>query len=199
MMFLGYLGALASLSVGTVVLVDMATYGPVPNQDIGGIVVTWAIFLGVAFASLSSRRQAEAHAKSRRIGQHRLAQLRHQRAEYLDHESSPVAETPQANPPPALEPRRDLREVFVFLFRRDDGRCGICGKVLDGTTPSEIQIDHIVARSHGGSNHSSNLQLAHARCNAQKGARQSRPRHPHLPRLPIVPSTSPGPLGLGID
>ncbi|WP_081790466.1 HNH endonuclease [Nocardioides sp. URHA0032] len=61
------------------------------------------------------------------------------------------------------------------LSRRDGALCGLCGCDVDMTarrpdlmTPS---IDHVVPLSRGGSNHPSNLQLAHLLCNLSKGNR----------------------------
>lgn len=57
------------------------------------------------------------------------------------------------------------------LYERDKGMCGICGnrvtrrQLLRGLA----NRDHIVPASLGGTNHRSNLRLAHAPCNVKRG------------------------------
>lgn len=99
---------------------------------------------------------------------------------------SPPAATPEPAPRPApvkpkptpvpTPPKRDrsLRQrEFNHLFRRDGGKCGICGQAFDmlNFNPSSIEVDHIKPRAAGGTDDLDNLQLAHARCNQRKGAR----------------------------
>lgn len=43
--------------------------------------------------------------------------------------------------------------------------CGICGKAAT----KKMTVDHIIAKSKGGSNKSHNLQPAHKLCNRLKG------------------------------
>lgn len=54
--------------------------------------------------------------------------------------------------------------TLVQLLNRDGGNCYLCGDVL----ALSIQIDHIIARKHGGSDHPLNLALACKTCNARK-------------------------------
>lgn len=54
------------------------------------------------------------------------------------------------------------------LFRRDKGRCGLCGKKVD---PANWHMDHIVPLSQGGEHSYANMQVAHPFCNVSKGAR----------------------------
>lgn len=51
------------------------------------------------------------------------------------------------------------------------GLCGICRKPLD---LFGIHFDHIIPLARGGSHTNANIQVAHARCNIQKGARLHR-------------------------
>lgn len=62
--------------------------------------------------------------------------------------------------PPALRER---------VIQRDGLVCGLCGSPVEAIT--DIDIDHIIPRLHGGSDHPSNLQVTHSRCNRSKGAR----------------------------
>jgi hypothetical protein len=48
---------------------------------------------------------------------------------------------------------------------KTNGRCGYCGVYLD----HEICIDHVVPRSHGGTNSDNNLVAACRKCNSSKG------------------------------
>jgi 5-methylcytosine-specific restriction endonuclease McrA len=66
------------------------------------------------------------------------------------------------------------------------GKCLHCGSTLcvalDGDTRGQATIEHILPRGHGGTDELTNLALACARCNQQKGVRlDSRPsRDPRL-------------------
>lgn len=55
-----------------------------------------------------------------------------------------------------------------MLWRRADGRCGICGNTVD---PHEIAFDHTIPLTRGGADALKNIQVAHNTCNMQKGAR----------------------------
>lgn len=62
------------------------------------------------------------------------------------------------------------REVFF----KNLGICQICKKLVDPyihkrKSPFIGTIDHIIPLSKGGKDHTSNLQLAHQRCNRDKG------------------------------
>ena len=108
----------------------------------------------------------------------------------------PRLDPPKPKPVPKLElrPRTSSetlrREHFTALFLRDSGRCGICGQALEVPERrwGEIEIDHVHPHSEGGTDDRANLQLAHASCNASKGARTRNLRHPSLPKLPEGPS-----------
>ena len=69
------------------------------------------------------------------------------------------------------------------------GKCLHCGArltvSLEGEPLSHATIEHILPRSHGGTDAPGNLGLACARCNAQKGVRldSRRPGDPDLRRV----------------
>jgi hypothetical protein len=67
--------------------------------------------------------------------------------------------------------RREHRRIRGYrrlrIIERDGSTCGLCGAVV---APDELDIDHIVPVSRGGSDEDDNLQVAHASCNRRKGA-----------------------------
>lgn len=68
---------------------------------------------------------------------------------------------------------RQRRERIVSLLdRHQRGRCARCHRLMqyhDASRDSYATIDHVVPHSQGGSDHVSNLQLMHKRCNGAKG------------------------------
>lgn len=69
---------------------------------------------------------------------------------------------------PGIVKRRKLTDQKSFLWRNTHF-CGICRNPIDSI--DEATVDHIVPLARGGSNRFDNLQLAHERCNSEKGAR----------------------------
>ena len=84
--------------------------------------------------------------------------------------------------PPNFKPPRLKRKHYKFsdkkmymtkswkairheVLLRDGFRCQICGKIVQGR---DAQIDHIVSRQDGGSDHPSNLQVLCASDHAKK-------------------------------
>ena len=63
-----------------------------------------------------------------------------------------------------------LRQVVI---RRDQGLCQQCKR--DGKIRSGTDVDHIVAKSRGGTDDMSNLELLCRSCHASKTARESLP------------------------
>lgn len=63
-------------------------------------------------------------------------------------------------------PRRETipEDVRREVFRRDGGRCAVCG------ADSLLQFDHVIPVALGGASTAQNLQLLCAPCNRDKGA-----------------------------
>lgn len=67
------------------------------------------------------------------------------------------------------------REILrAYIIQRDRSRCHLCGEHVPA---EQIHLDHVVPLSLGGPHDESNLRVAHARCNLQKG---NRPRNEQL-------------------
>lgn len=85
-----------------------------------------------------------------------------QRERRLEHAHALVA----ASTSPAPRKREHIpREVKLAVWERDGGCCTQCGSAFD------IQYDHVIPFSMGGSSTVENLQLLCARCNQSKGGR----------------------------
>lgn len=70
--------------------------------------------------------------------------------------------------------RRERWRLVTRLMARDGENCTICNKPLDrhlrdGDHARYITFDHIVPRSHGGTDRPDNLRLAHQQCNRERG------------------------------
>lgn len=55
-------------------------------------------------------------------------------------------------------------EVKMYVWKRDNGKCVMCG------SQEKLEFDHIIPLSMGGSNTARNIQLLCERCNRSKGA-----------------------------
>ena len=66
------------------------------------------------------------------------------------------------------EPAPPLSESKVVLYGTQGGNCNGCGTHF---LPQHLTVDHIIARSKGGTDHPDNLQLLCGHCNSLKGDR----------------------------
>lgn len=60
--------------------------------------------------------------------------------------------------------------IRELVRRRADNRCEYCRLKQEYLPFSSFQVEHIVARKHGGDDNPTNLALACDRCNSHKGA-----------------------------
>ena len=65
-------------------------------------------------------------------------------------------------------PRYNARENKTQLYGEQGGHCNGCGEHFQ---KQHLEIDHIIARSVGGTDHITNLQLLCSHCNRIKGDR----------------------------
>jgi 5-methylcytosine-specific restriction protein A len=68
---------------------------------------------------------------------------------------------------------RRWRQLRAAVLVRDAYQCWLCG--LDGAD----SVDHVIPRTHGGTDDPTNLRAAHSRCNSSRGE-----------SVPDVPATS---------
>lgn len=85
-------------------------------------------------------------------------------------------------------PRQDVKFNRRNLFARDHNACQYCGKRF---TTSELSLDHVVPRSHGGPTTWTNVVCACLKCNVRKGGRTPEQAHLHLIRRPVKPRRNP--------
>ncbi|MFM9956596.1 MAG: HNH endonuclease [Phycisphaerales bacterium] len=74
------------------------------------------------------------------------------------------------------------------LFARDRNQCQYCGRHFP---TSELSIDHVIPRAHGGADTWENLVCACVRCNAKKGGRTPEQATLPLIRKPVRPKRNP--------
>lgn len=60
---------------------------------------------------------------------------------------------------------RRIASVRAIVFARDRGLCHLCGKPV---ARESMSLDHVVPRSHGGTNDVANLRCAHLHCNQRR-------------------------------
>ena len=85
-------------------------------------------------------------------------------------------------------PRTSVKLNRRNIFARDRNTCQYCGKHF---APSELSIDHVVPRSHGGATSWNNVVCACMRCNVRKGGRTPTQAHMKLVHRPLRPKRSP--------
>ncbi|HKQ60895.1 MAG TPA: HNH endonuclease [Candidatus Polarisedimenticolaceae bacterium] len=85
-------------------------------------------------------------------------------------------------------PSRDVRFTRRNIFYRDKSRCQYCGRVFP---QRELNLDHVVPLSKGGSSTWDNVVCACIRCNTRKGSRTPEEASMRLIRAPRKPAGHP--------
>ncbi|MFQ5806037.1 MAG: HNH endonuclease [Phycisphaerae bacterium] len=85
-------------------------------------------------------------------------------------------------------PRVEVKLNRRNLFARDHNRCQYCGRRVP---TSDLSIDHLIPRSHGGTTCWENLVCACTRCNVKKGGRTPEQAGLRLIAKPKRPRRSP--------
>ena len=85
-------------------------------------------------------------------------------------------------------PRRDVRFTRRNIFFRDRNHCQYCGRKF---AQAELNLDHVVPLSRGGTSSWDNVVCACIPCNSRKGNRTPYEAGMHLIRLPKRPAGHP--------
>lgn len=82
------------------------------------------------------------------------------------------------------------RKYYQNLRTRDGDLCWLCGEPMDfsdrpsgGAGDRSATLDHVVPLGRGGSNEQTNLRLAHAKCNNERGCPDIRPPPRQISKL----------------
>ena len=84
-------------------------------------------------------------------------------------------------------PKIAIRLSRQNLMLRDQYQCQYCGK---RPGPAELNLDHVVPRSRGGTDCWENLVVSCRPCNLKKGKKTPREAGMHLLRSPVLPKLS---------
>lgn len=85
-------------------------------------------------------------------------------------------------------PKRRIRFSRYNIFARDRNTCQYCGRVF---SRSELNLDHVVPRSQGGTSTWENVVCSCHRCNRQKGGKTPEQARMKLVVRPRKPAWSP--------
>ena len=85
-------------------------------------------------------------------------------------------------------PKREVRFSRHNIFFRDAHTCQYCG---EPRRPGELNLDHVVPRSHGGLTTWENVVCCCLDCNRRKGGRSPQQARMRLLRRPTRPSWTP--------
>lgn len=85
-------------------------------------------------------------------------------------------------------PKTTVRFNRKSLFARDDHRCQYCGQ---SRPMSQLSLDHVVPRSHGGKTTWENIVCSCTQCNSRKGGRTPAQANMKLLSKPHKPRSNP--------
>ncbi len=85
-------------------------------------------------------------------------------------------------------PKRHVRFSRLNIFMRDKNTCQYCGKSFQR---KELNIDHVVPRSRGGTSTWENVVCSCLDCNRRKGGKTPAEAHMRLVKKPVRPRWTP--------
>lgn len=85
-------------------------------------------------------------------------------------------------------PKRHVRFSRMNIFARDQNICQYCGFKFD---KNDLNIDHVIPRSQGGTSHWENVVCSCVVCNRKKGGRTPEQANMRLRQVPRKPGWSP--------
>ena len=85
-------------------------------------------------------------------------------------------------------PKYGIKLTRKNIYSRDGNTCQYCNKKFP---TSELNIDHVIPKSHGGTNTWTNLVCSCIKCNQKKRDRTPKEAHMKLIRNPVKPKYSP--------
>ena len=85
-------------------------------------------------------------------------------------------------------PKRHVRFSRFNVYARDRNTCQYCGRSF---SRSDLNLDHVVPRSQGGTSMWENVVCSCLRCNRQKGGRSPEEAGMKLLRRPLRPNWTP--------
>ena len=85
-------------------------------------------------------------------------------------------------------PRREVRFTRRNIFFRDRNRCQYCGRTFP---QRELNLDHVVPLSRGGTSCWDNVVCACVACNSRKGSKTPDEAGLHLRKRPVKPKWVP--------
>ena len=85
-------------------------------------------------------------------------------------------------------PKSTVRFNRKNLFARDDHQCQYCGQLRP---VSQLSLDHVIPRSHGGKTTWENIVCSCMKCNSRKGGRTPTQAGMLLLKKPVKPRSNP--------
>tara|TARA_B110000037_G_scaffold220802_1_gene289773 strand:+ start:1108 stop:1725 length:618 start_codon:yes stop_codon:yes gene_type:complete len=85
-------------------------------------------------------------------------------------------------------PRKELKLTRKNVFERDKHLCQYCGQRF---VSEDLNLDHVIPRSHGGKTTWENIVCSCVKCNSRKANRLPHEASMHLIRRPVSPSWRP--------
>jgi hypothetical protein len=117
-------------------------------------------------------RRGNTEAEQRRNLQVAYREMERRLARAIAEATAPEAPPPAEVGPDGREYARINSPTFRrWIYARDNGLCGICGKPV---AFGAMHIDHVIPRIDGGTDHVSNFRISHGPCNIRRGSERRR-------------------------